>query len=59
MTDYQKGIALGLQLALDIVNRASDACHWLHQPPGTPQLDVFDVLARIITDLQTEPIECY
>ena len=46
--DYDIGVADGLQRALDIVNNASD---WLQQHPRSG-LDTFDVLARIITDIQ-------
>ena len=48
---YTDGITEGLQRALDIVNKASD---WLQKHPDH-KLDIFDVLARIITDIQTEP----
>ena len=46
--DYYDGYEAGMQRALDIVCSASD---WLQQHPEH-NLDVFDVLARIITDIQ-------
>ena len=45
---YARGRTDGLQQALDIVNRASD---YLRTHPDTT-LDVWDVLTRIITDIQ-------
>ncbi len=46
---YDAGRKEALQTALDIVNRAAD---YLQAHPSSP-LDMMDVLARIITDIQT------
>lgn len=45
---YYSGRKDGLQEALDIVNKAAD---YLQAHPDH-KLDIFDILARIITDIQ-------
>ena len=51
-TAYDNGFEDGIQVALDVANRVAD---WLQANPGH-KLDIFDVLARIITDIQAHPI---
>ena len=46
--EYDDGYLDGLQKALDLVNRAAD---YVQQHPD--ELDTIEVLARIITDIQT------
>lgn len=46
---YLAGYRDGLQDALDIACRAAD---WLQENPDA--LDSFEILARIITDIQTK-----
>lgn len=45
---YRDGYEAGIQKALDIVNGNFDA-----RQPGD---DLIEIIARIITDIQTEPI---
>lgn len=49
---YSDGYADGLQEALDLVNRAVD---FIADHPSHP-LDLPDILARIITDIQAVPL---
>lgn len=47
---YYKGFEDGLQEALDIVNKAAD---WAQRHNGdNANLNIYDILARIITDIQ-------
>lgn len=52
MKTYLEGYSDGLQRSLDIVNRAAD---YLAKNPDT-DLDVWEIIARIITDIQIESI---